>query len=76
MPIQPLASSRSEVQLLGQSQGIFDLYAEVPDGASQLAMAKQKLTRPQVACLLVYESHLCSPEAVGSIGQRIKVDHR
>jgi hypothetical protein len=43
----------SEVDPLGQFEGVIDLDAEIPDGALDLPVSEQQLAGPQISRLLV-----------------------
>lgn len=55
---------RSNFRALRQLEGIFDIDAEVADGALYLGMPKKDLNGPQVACRLVDDRRLRAPERV------------
>jgi hypothetical protein len=46
-------ASPSDFKLLGQLQGVIDLYAEISHSALQLTVAELQLAGPQIAGLLV-----------------------
>jgi hypothetical protein len=58
----PLCPSNSDVDLLGNFEGVIDFDAEVPDSAFNLGVSKQQLHRSQVASALVDHAGLGSPQ--------------
>jgi hypothetical protein len=56
----------SDVDLLGDSERIVNLDAEVPDGALHFGVPKEKLNRPEVSGPPVNQSRLGSPQRVSA----------
>ena len=58
--------SGSDVNLLCNGQCVIDLYAKIPDGALDLAMAQEQLDRPQVAGSSVDQGRLGPAKRMGA----------
>lgn len=58
-PVAPLGSS--EVDLLGQRQGVIDLHAEISNRAFELGVSQEELHGAEVTGLPVDHRHLGSP---------------
>ena len=58
-----------DLGLLGDLQRVIHLYAEVPDGALQLGVAKQQLNGSQVLRAFVDQGRFRSPHRVRPIGR-------
>ena len=73
---QPVARPRAllDLSLLGDLERIVDLYAEVSNGAFELAMSKQKLNRSEVLLPLANQSRLRPTDRVCAVSGRIRGD--
>jgi hypothetical protein len=58
----PLCPSNSDVDLLGNFEGIIDFDADVPDRAFNLGVPKEQLNCPQVASPFVDHRGFSSPQ--------------
>jgi hypothetical protein len=52
----------SDINLFCYCQGVIDLDAETPDRALDLAMPKQELDSPQVACPPIDQGSFCAAQ--------------
>ena len=52
---------RSDLDSLRDGEGIFQVNAEIPDGAVHLGVSKEELNSAQIACLAVDLRNLRSP---------------
>src|SRR5713101_8706114 len=62
----------SELDLVRNAERIVNLDPEITDGAFELRMSKEKLSRPQVAGLLVNLTWFCPSHRVGTIGWTVE----
>ncbi len=68
--------SESDVNLLCNGQRVIDLYAEIPDGALDLAMTQEQLDRPQVAGSSVDQSRLGPAKRMSAEERRVQAHAR
>lgn len=68
------AIQTSDVDLHGDLDGVVDFDAEVPHGALELGMSKQKLDGSEVARPPIDQHRLGAPQRVRSKVRRIKAD--
>jgi hypothetical protein len=65
-----------DLSLLGQGQCVVRLDSEVSDGAFQLGVCQQQLTRTEIAGALIDHRDLGPAQAVGAVVRGIEADHR
>ena len=69
-------SSCLNLGALGQFKGIFDIDAEVANGALNLRMTEENLNCSRIACRLIDDGGLCSPKRAGAIFLWLEADTR
>jgi hypothetical protein len=62
----------SELNLLGDAEGVVDLDAELTDSAFELRVSEEELYGSQVARLLINLSRLCSAHRVRAVRRMIE----
>ena len=67
-----MACRNSEFNLLGDSEGIFDLDAEVSNRAFKLRVPQQQLDRTQVSCLAINLGGFCPPHGVRPVSRTVQ----
>ena len=63
-----------DVNLLRNGDGVVHFDAEVPHRALDLAVTKQQLDCPEIACAPVDERCLRSPQRVSAVEMRVKIN--
>ena len=67
-----LRPARLEVDLFRDGKGVIDLNAEIPDGALNPSVAKQKLYGTQITGQAADQRRLCSPQRMGAEQMRVQ----
>jgi len=69
---EPRRAVTSELDLLGEGEGVLDLDAEIRDGALDLGVDEQKLDGAQIAGALVDLGRLGAPERMRAVARGIE----